>query len=69
MNGVPDPDRVRLLDEVAHLARRTRQAQKEYFRSRDAGDLRVSKDYERRLDTAIERLFAAPTLFDATPED
>lgn len=35
------------------LVRKMRQAQKEYFRTRNSGWLRLSKDLERKVDDAL----------------
>lgn len=46
---------------LAELARKCRRAQAAYFQSRNNGDLRVAKDYERRLDQAVADVLDRPT--------
>ena len=46
--------------ELAEIARKCRRAQATYFQSRNNGDLRVAKDYERRLDDAIALILDKP---------
>lgn len=41
-------------DEIIKLAKKTRDAQKLYFATRDRYDLSMSKDLEHQLDKAIE---------------
>ena len=48
------------LVELAEIARKCRRAQATYFQSRNNGDLRVAKDYERRLDDAIALILDKP---------
>ena len=45
--------------EIIELARKTRQAQKDYFASRRYNDLHRSKELERQLDKAIEEYTAS----------
>ena len=49
--------------DLAKLAKNTRDAQKTYFRTRSTEDLRISKDWERRLDKAVAMVLAPPDLF------
>lgn len=37
------------------LAVALRRAQKNYFKTRDATDLRIARDYERRMDEELDR--------------
>lgn len=57
------PVRIQALELVAQLARRVRQAQKEYFRVKTPESLRVSRDSQSRLDKAIAALNESGTLF------
>ena len=41
-------------DKFRDLVRRMRQAQKEYFKSRNSGWLRLSKDLERQVDEVLK---------------
>lgn len=45
--------------EIIELARKTRQAQKDYFATRSRAALNASKALERQLDKAIEEYTAA----------
>lgn len=40
-------------DKFRALVRRMREAQREYFRTRNSGWLRLSKDLERQVDDAL----------------
>ena len=40
--------------EIIELAKRTREAQKKYFKTRRFDDLQLSKQLERQLDKAID---------------
>lgn len=53
------------LQELAKLAKSMRDAQKKYFRDRSPQNLNVSKDWERRLDTAVAEVLdeKGPSLF------
>ena len=66
INGVqmPSPERIAALEHVLHCAKRVRQCQKQYFRTKDIADLKVSKDWERRLDDAITACEPGQNLFD-----
>lgn len=45
---------------LARLARDVRRMQAEYFRTRQPETLNQCRDYERRLDRAIEAILAPP---------
>lgn len=47
-------------DTLRKLAIAYRAAQRKYFKTRSATDLRVAKDYERRLDDELKRPAGAP---------
>ena len=47
-------------DRLRKLALLTRAAQRKYFQTRNANDLRVARDYERRLDTQLATPEGAP---------
>lgn len=53
-------------EDLAAIVRQMRKLQRDYFRTRDQGTLRESKDMERRVDAALEHLAgtAQPGLFD-----
>jgi hypothetical protein len=48
--------------ELAELAKRMRDKQKEYFRTRDTGVLEESKELERRFDAVVSQVLD-PQLF------
>ncbi len=45
------------------LVRRMRQAQKEYFRTRNSGWLRLSKDLEKQVDEELKKTPGEASLF------
>lgn len=42
--------------EFADLVRKMREAQKSFFKSKNHHDLRCARDYERRVDEALQRM-------------
>lgn len=48
------------IEELARLGRDMRAKQKDYFRTRDQGTLRESKDMERRFDAAVKSVLDPP---------
>lgn len=54
------------LQELAKLASSVRDAQRRYFRDRSPQNLNMSKDWERRLDAAVQEILEPqnPGLFD-----
>lgn len=45
------------------LVRRMRQAQREYFKTRNSGWLRLSKDLEKQVDQELKQIDNNPALF------
>lgn len=56
------------LTELAKLAKGMREAQRRYFRDRSPQNLNYSKDWERKLDAAIEEVLHQPGLYDQIKE-
>lgn len=56
------------IKELADLGRRMREAQRAYFREKEAGKLEESKRLEREFDAAVKDVLdpPPPSLFDAT---
>jgi len=42
--------------ELVELVRKMREAQKNFFKSKSHHDLRCARDYERRVDEALQRM-------------
>ena len=49
--------------DFRHLVRCLREAQREFFKTRDASHLRAAKDYERRVDEELSYV-KQPGFFD-----
>lgn len=47
--------------EFANLVRNMREAQKNFFKSKNHHDLRCARDYERRVDEALRGIPQEPT--------
>jgi hypothetical protein len=47
-------EKLQRLEAIAGLARRTRAAQRTYFRTRAQGDLQASKEIEQELDRELK---------------
>lgn len=55
--------------DLALLVQGMRRAQREYFRDRDSGRLKVAKDFEARVDRAVAKVIDQNGLFgDSTDE-
>lgn len=55
--------------ELAALVSDMRQAQKEYFRTRDSSVLDSCRLLERKVDRVCEEALAQPSLFDSLEQD